>query len=48
MTFRLVLFWTLWAALVMAMVLTIFAHFWFTTRNSHRLNTDENVNVTSR
>ncbi|XP_032669435.1 uncharacterized protein LOC116843264 [Odontomachus brunneus] len=46
MTFRLLLFWVLWTALVIAIVITIFAHFWFTSQHFHHSNTHKNVNVT--
>ncbi|EFN81918.1 hypothetical protein EAI_14099 [Harpegnathos saltator] len=48
MTFRLLIFWILWATLIAAMVITVSAHFWFTARHSYRLDTHENANVTSR
>lgn len=47
MKFRLLLFWILWATLIMAIIIIIFAHFWFTS-GRYSLSTRENINIMNR
>lgn len=43
MKFRLLLFWILWAALIMALIITFLTYFCFTPRMCHNSNTHKNI-----